>query len=115
MDPSENEKLSTQRIQMLEGLLAQTDEERHAELVYSASVEFLRLINEKRTAGPGHIPDGDASDALQDPANYGIRIRNEEHVLFVLFLPRLENIRGGGWEIGVNRESGAVVSTTPMM
>lgn len=104
-----------ERIRMLEGLLAHTDEEERAELVYSATLKFLSVLRDEQSKEVGVPAAEDPSHDLSDPKNYRIRLRCEEGVLYVQFLPKSENIRGGGWEIGVEKETGAIVGAHPMM
>lgn len=103
------------RIRSLERLLAPSDDERQAELVYLASIEFLGFLQKMRSqkTRPGQITDLDR--ILSDPRSYRIRIRDDGKVLYVVFLPKNERIRGGGVEIGINQVSGATVSIQPMM
>lgn len=102
------------RIRTLERLLTPSDEERQAELIYLASIEFLDFLQQMRlNAGPGQ--NAGLDDVLSDPRSYHTRIRYDGGVIYVAFVPKNEAIRGGGAEIGIDTASGRTVSVQPLM
>ncbi|ODS63567.1 MAG: hypothetical protein ABS41_05190 [Arenimonas sp. SCN 70-307] len=108
-------ELISERIRMLEGLLAQSEDERRAELVYLATARFLQILSDmgSEDAGTGALTK--SHPEILDPRSYRIRLRDREDVLLVHFLPKLERIRGGGWEIGVEKSTGEILIVTPLM
>lgn len=102
------------RIRTLERLLTPSDEERRAELIYLASIEFLGFLQQMRpNAGPDQRAGLD--DVLSDPRSYRTRIRHDGGVIYVAFVPKNETIRGGGAEVGIDKASGRTVSIQPLM
>lgn len=103
------------RVRALESLVARTENDDQAQLVYLASIAFLEWLSAAYPRTHDGTQQAPAASDLSNPRAYIARIADHETTLVVSFVPKDKNVRGGGAEVSLDKTTAEIIRVQPMM